>query len=59
MWGGGSILFGLFFGGLFDGFRGGDWELSWVWVVVSSLLRVVVACEGGSCFGLELEAICV
>ena len=48
-----------FFGGLFDGSGGGDWELSWVWMVVSGLLRVVVACEGESCFGLELEAICV
>jgi hypothetical protein len=48
-----------FFGGLFDGSRGGDWELRWVWVVVSSLLRVVVTCESGSCFGLELGAICV
>ena len=38
---------------------GEDWEFSWVWVVVSGLLRVVVACEGGSCFELELGAICV
>ncbi len=48
-----------FFGGLCDGARGGGWELSWVWVMVSGLLRVVIACEGGSCFGLELGAICV
>ncbi len=48
-----------FFGGLFDGSKGGNWELSWVWVAVSSLLRLVVACEGGSCFGLELGAIYV
>ena len=48
-----------FFGGMCDGTRGGDWEWSWVWVMASSLLRVVVACEGGPCFGLELGAICV
>ena len=48
-----------FFGGLCVGAWGGGWELSWVWVMVSGLLRVVVACEGGSCFGLELGAICV
>ncbi len=49
----------VFFGGLFDGSRGGDWEFSWVWVVVCGLLRVVVACEVGSCIELGLEAICV
>ena len=47
-----------FFGGLFDGSWGGGWEFSWVWVVTSGLLRVVVACEGGSCFGMG-GAICV
>ena len=49
----------VFFGGLFDGFRGGNLESSWVWVMVSSLLRMVIACEGESCIGLELGAICV
>ena len=48
-----------FFGGLCEGARGGGWELSWVWVMVSCLLRVVVAYEGRSCFGLEFRAICV
>ena len=51
VWDGGGILFG-FFGGLFAGSRGGGWEFSWVWVVASGILRAVVACEGGSCFGL-------
>ena len=49
----------VFFGGLFDGSNRGDWGWSWVWVVVCGLLRVVVACEGGSCIGLGLGAICV
>ena len=48
-----------FYGGLCDGARGGGWELSWVWVMVCGLLRVAVASEGGSCFGLVLEASCV
>jgi hypothetical protein len=48
-----------FFGGLCVGARGGGWEWSWVWVRVCGLLRVVVVCEGESCFGLVLEACCV
>ena len=49
----------VFFGGLFDGSRGGDWDLSWVWVLVCGLLRMVIAYEIGSCIGLGLGAICV
>jgi hypothetical protein len=40
----GNMIFG-FFSGLFGG-SGGDWESSWVCVVVSGLLRMVVVCEG-------------
>ena len=46
------------FGRLCDGARGGRWELSWVWVRVCGLLRVVVVYEGQYCFGLVLEASC-
>ena len=49
----------VFFAGLCDGARGGGWESSWVWVMLSGLLRVVEVCEGGSCFGLVLVANCV
>ena len=48
-----------FFGGLFGGSGGGDWESSWVWVVVSGLLRVIIACEGEYFCGLVLGVICV
>ena len=48
-----------FFGGLCDEARGRSWELSWVWVMVSGLLQVVVVCEGESCVGSVLEASCV
>ena len=48
----------VFFDGLCDG-AGGDWELSWLWVKVCRRLRVVLVCEGGSCFGLVLGASCV
>ena len=48
-----------FIAGLCDGVGGGYMDLSWVWEMLSGLLRVVVVCEGGSCFGLVLGAICV
>ena len=48
-----------FFGGLCDGARGGGWKLSWMWVMASGLLRVVIVCGGESRVGLVLEASCV
>jgi hypothetical protein len=47
------------FGWLFGGSGGGDWESSWVCVMVSGLLRVIVVCEGESFCGLGLGVIYV
>ena len=41
------------------GGSGGDWESSWVCVVVGGLLWVVVVCEGESFCGLGLGVVCV
>ncbi len=47
------------FGWLFGGSGGGDWESSWVCVMVSGFLRVIVVCEGESFCGLGLGVIYV